>query len=69
MGENVKDELNENIATRHMTSVFSEKKQAFYNTKNRDIQENREFVTVAEHSQRSNRNFVMRYWISFMYVS
>jgi hypothetical protein len=35
----------ENVATRHVTSLFFQKKQGFRNAKNRDIRENRGIVT------------------------
>jgi hypothetical protein len=52
--------LCENVATRHATSLFFQKKQGFCNAKNRDIRENRGIVTVAEFSQRINRDFVTK---------
>jgi hypothetical protein len=35
----------ENVATRHVTSLFFQKQQGFRNVKNRDIRENRGIVT------------------------
>ncbi len=37
--------IGENVATRHVTSLFFQKKQGFRNVKNRNIRENRGIVT------------------------